>query len=200
MKYFESLPKIVINENGSSVVRTNLMARASIIPSIFSNPMVFYNYDIQDNDTPEIIAYKYYGNVYRYWLVLFANQILNPQWDWPLNSGAFNAYLEEKYPNTNIYTQLDHYEKIVSITDGESNITTTEVFTISEEEFNNLTPSNTNYTINGVQSTVSVTKRSVNTYEMEFEKNESKRNIKILNSNYVDQVEVELVKLFKIKK
>jgi hypothetical protein len=200
MKYFETLPKIVETQNNISTVKTNLMARSSVIPTLLSNPAVFYQYDIQDDDTPEIIAFKYYGNVYNYWIVLFTNQILNPQWDWPLKSGVFTDYLNDKYPNIDIYATLDHYEKIITTTDGETNTTTSETFTISFDEYSNLAPTTTTYNIDGVNCTVSITKRPVNLYQMEFELNESKRNIKILNSNYITQVETEFAKLFKNKK
>ena len=200
MKYFETLPKIVVTENNVSSIKTNLMARVSVIPNLLSNPAVFYEYDIQDDDTPEIIAYKYYGSVYQYWLVLFANEIINPQWDWPLKSGAFNDYLNDKYPDIDIYTTLDHYEKIVTTTDGETNNQNTEITTISFSEYQDLTPSSTKYNIDGVTCTVEISKRPVTVYEMEQQKNESKRSIKILNKTYVNQFEAELAKLFKLKK
>ena len=91
MKYFQKLPKVLIrDEKGVSTLYTNIMARASIINDILDNPMLFYKYDIQDGDTPEIVADKYYGNSYRFWLIMFSNRMLDPQWDWPLNSTNFN--------------------------------------------------------------------------------------------------------------
>ena len=75
MKYFETLPKIVQTENFSAQLMTNIMARASVIPSLLTNPLVYYEYDIQDGDTPEIVAQKYYGDSYAYWVVLYTNQI-----------------------------------------------------------------------------------------------------------------------------
>jgi hypothetical protein len=197
MKYFESLPKIISRKDNISTIKTNLMARSSIIPTLLSNPLVFYSYDVQDEDTPEIIAYKYYGNVYRYWIVLFANQIINPQWDWPMRSNVFNDYIEKKYPNIDVYTTLDHYEKIVTTTDNETNTITTDVFTISAQEFNSITPEVINFKTDIIDCSVSTITRAVNVYEMEYEKNESKRNIKILNSDYVPQLEKELQNIFK---
>jgi nucleoid-associated protein YgaU len=98
MQYFNTLPKIIKTDaNRNSVIMTDLMARCSIIPEILNNPMVYYDYDVQDGDTPEIVAYKYYGDSYRYWIVLFANQITDPQWDWPLSSNDFDAYITNKY-------------------------------------------------------------------------------------------------------
>jgi hypothetical protein len=60
MQYFDTLPKIIQTDNvGISRVFTNLLARASIIPDVLKNPLVYYSYDIQEGDTPETIAYKY---------------------------------------------------------------------------------------------------------------------------------------------
>ena len=67
------------------------MARASVIPSVLNNALVYYSYDVQDGDTPEIIAYKYYGDVNRFWIVLYCNQLNDPQWDWPLSSNKFKT-------------------------------------------------------------------------------------------------------------
>ena len=98
MLYFNSMPKILTPDvNGDGILLTNLMTRSELIPSLLNNPMMFYKYDIQDGDTPEIVADKYYGDSYRYWIVLYANQILDPQWNWPLNNQQFDAYLTKKY-------------------------------------------------------------------------------------------------------
>lgn len=197
MKYFNILPKIIVTENGNSTIRTNLLARSSIIPGLFSNPLLFYDYDIQEGDTPEIIAYKYYGDVYRYWLVLFANQIINPQWDWPMTENVFNQYLAKKYPNTDVYITLHHYEKIITTLDNYTNTTTVDTFTISENEYNSFIPETKTYKTNTIDCVVSQTARPVSIYQVENEKNESRRSIKILNSGYVNQIESEIKKLFK---
>ena len=98
MKYFDTLPKFVyLNPiTGHKNIMTNIMARASIMADVLNNPLIYYQYDLQDGDTPEIVAYKYYGDSYRYWLILFANQYLDPQWNWPLNYAEFNAYIQDK--------------------------------------------------------------------------------------------------------
>ena len=58
MKYFDVLPKIVYNNTftNGSVVLTNLMARASLLPSLLDNPVIYYEYDIQEGDTPETLS------------------------------------------------------------------------------------------------------------------------------------------------
>ena len=37
---------------------------------------------MQDSDTPEIIADKYYGNVEYHWVVLLFNNIIDPQFEY----------------------------------------------------------------------------------------------------------------------
>ena len=106
MQYFKTLPKLISTNNGNSILLTNLLVRSSIIQNLLTNSLVFYKYDIQDGDTPEIVAYKYYGDAYRYWIVLFSNQMLDPQWDWPLNSINFQNYIVNKYTTFNPYSTI----------------------------------------------------------------------------------------------
>jgi hypothetical protein len=196
MQYFATLPKIIHTDNtGTSRIFTNLIARASILPSLLKNPMLYYKYDIQEGDTPEIIAHKYYGDTYRYWIVLYANQLLDAQWDWPMSSGVFNKYITEKYPAINPYTTLHHYEKVITTTDSNSSLTTVETVVIDEDTYNMLIESNETYSLPESTVSVATTKKIVNLYDYELNLNESKRNINILNSSYVEQFETEFKKL-----
>lgn len=198
MQYFDNLPKLIYTDkNGTQTIRTNLLARASIIPKILSNSMLYYQYDVQDGDTPEIVAHKYYGDSYRYWIVLFANQMLDPQWDWPLSSNQFNDYLNSKYGNDDIYGTIHHYEKVVTTVDEVSLTTTVNVIQISMQDYYLLETGTTIYTLpNGGQSTVTVEGNIVSVYEYEVGINESKRTISVLNSSYVNQLETEIKKIF----
>lgn len=196
MQYFDTLPKIVQTDNvGISRVFTNLMARASIIPDVLKNPLVYYSYDIQEGDTPETIAYKYYGDSYRYWIVLFANELLDPQWSWPMDSNVFAAYMAEKYPSGNTTTTVHSYEKKLTQTDKDTNTVTINTIDINEEEYNMLVPNTRTYTIANSTVVVQTTKRIVSVYDYENELNESKRKINILNSIYVDQLESQFKSL-----
>jgi len=196
MQYFDTLPKIVQTDNvGIPRVFTNLMARASIIPDVLKNPLVYYSYDIQEGDTPETIAYKYYGDSYRYWIVLFANELLDPQWSWPMDSNVFDAYMEAKYPSGNTTTTVYSYEKKLTQTDNDTNTVTINTIDINQAQYNALVPNTQTYTIANSSVTVQTTKRIVTIYDYENELNESKRKINILNSIYVDQLESQFKSL-----
>jgi len=196
MQYFDTLPKVIKTDlNRNSVVMTDLMARCSIIPEILKNPMVYYDYDVQDGDTPEIVAYKYYGDSYRYWIVLFANQITDPQWDWPLSSNDFDAYITNKYTSFNPYSTIHHYEKNITQYDAVTQITTTKNIIIDQTAYNSLVVSTNTYALPTGNVTVTIAKSTVSYYDYELNLNESKRSIKILNSAYVDQLEKQFTDL-----
>jgi hypothetical protein len=199
MKYFSNLPKILYaNQNGSSVLYTNLMARASIKENLLNNTLLYYTYDIQEGDTPEIIAHKYYGDVYRYWIILLTNQIMDPQWSWPLSGRSFEKYLQEKYGNNDPTDTVHHYEKIITTTDTVTKTKTVNYVTIDEETYDTMANTENGYSLpNGDIVIVQVQKNIVSNYEYEFNLNESRRNIKILNVAYANQLEQELEELMK---
>jgi hypothetical protein len=196
MKYFNTLPKIITsNYNGGVIVLTNLLARANIIPEALKSPLLYYTYDIQEGDTPEIVAHKYYGDSYRYWIVLFANQMIDPQWDWPLSGNNFNKYIVDKYTEFDPYSTIHHYEKIIEQTDINTNTTTTNMVIVDEDAYNLINGSTNTYTLPTGVVSVKTTGRAVDYYTYELELNESKRSIQLLNKNYVNEFESELKRL-----
>jgi len=204
MLYFDTLPKIVtVDNNNNPVIATNLLSRASIIQNLLVNPALFYTYDIQDGDTPEIVASKYYGDPYRYWLVLFSNQILDPQWQWPLSSLQFEAYMEDKYgalaaannQTTVTYTQsiTQEYRKIYTSYDSTTANTTTINYTIDQNTYTNLiTGTQTVSLPSGASCTITIEKTPIDLYTYEVEQNEAKRTINLINSIYAGQFEQQL--------
>lgn len=202
MQYFKTLPKIIYTDkNKVSTLYTNLLARVSFIPEMLNNSLNFYTYSVQDDDTPEIVAHKYYNDVNRFWIVLYCNEIIDPQWDWPLAYTQLNKIVENKYENPNA---IHHYEKVITKTSrgSENDQTVVEKYVISGEEFLHLlyenpfgiAPTSTFELPTGFVD-ISVQPVAVSNYDYEFEQNENKRNIKLLNKVYADQLESEFTKL-----
>lgn len=195
MQYFDTLPKIIKTDtNGNSSLMVNLIARCSVIPDILNNPLVYYSYDIQEGDTPEIIAYKYYGDSYRYWIVLYVNQILDPQWQWPMQSSVLESYITDKY-NFNAKATIHHYEKIITKFDSRTSTTTIDNYIIDQQSYNTLQTGVFERSMATGQFTITTSRRTVSYYEYETDLNESYRNIKLLNSIYVGELEKQFKKL-----
>ena len=220
-KYFRHFPKTFYTPSDDSPGLdsvTNIISRFTIEPTLLENTNLFYPYDVQDTDTPEIIADKIYGNSERHWIVLAVNQIVDPQWDWPLNQDTFIKYVNDKYTanadtennETGIQWALDEsnihaYFKTVTrtITAGASNREsrsrnqTIEKLEIDANTYASVGITTNSYTLNdGNIVTEEVTKSTESYYTYEFNENEEKRSIKILKGDFVLELEKEFKGVF----
>jgi hypothetical protein len=203
-KYFNYFPKaLYTNDNESGVVVTNITARFAFEKSYRDNSAVYYEYDIQDSDTPEIIAYKMYGNSERHWIVLMMNEIVDPQYDWPLDQRTIINYINDKYSanasagQTGISwaQQNTHsYYKIETRTTNSTNTSIEKKIEIDSNTYTSLIESIDNLTLkDGNTITIKVTKETQSYYDYEIELNESKRTIKLIKPEFVDKLENELI-------
>jgi len=204
MKFFRSFPKIIDN-NGKYV--TNLLVRTDIIPTLMSNPALFYKYDMQDGDTPEIISNKYYNDPYRYWLFLYGNNIMDPQWDLALSDVNLNLYINSKYAgiatanNQSIIqyvnTTIHGYYKTISTYDSSTQTTSTNDYRLDHDTYINTSEYEQRSTTLEDGSTVNTTITTYKQTVIEYEEllNERKRSVNILDSIYAKDMEIQLTSL-----
>lgn len=122
--YFGRFPKLdyAIDANSLNTENvTNIFRRYGILRQILSNASSYVLYEVEDGETPEIVAEKAYKDAGAGWIVLYANQIIDPQFDWPLSDDNFKKYIINKYGSiANAQTTVHHYEKVIETTvDGE---------------------------------------------------------------------------------
>ena len=203
-KYFNYFPKaLYTSDTETGVVVTNITARFAFEKSYRENSAVYYEYDIQDSDTPEIIAYKMYGNSERHWIVLMMNEIVDPQYDWPLDQRTIISYINDNYSanasagQTGISwaQQNTHsYYKIETRTTNSTNTSIEKKIEIDSNTYASLIESIDNLTLkDGNTITIKVTKETQSYYDYEIELNESKRTIKLIKPEFVDKLENELI-------
>jgi len=222
MKYFENFPKTLYTFNKNSInvnSVTNILARNTFLRDIAENVDLSYEYIIKDEDTPDIIAHKAYGDPYRSWIVLLFNNIFNPNYDWPLKNSAFESYIINKYSISieQSKTRIHHYQKETTTTATNEGIvlnSTTNVSRISENSVNlrtnnllrqtlptqadtSLVISTEILTFDNYILTVVTQHKAVSVYTYEFEENEKKRRIRILDPQYVARIETEFRDLMK---
>jgi hypothetical protein len=195
MQYFDTLPKIIYTQSGVSNIYTNLLARVSIVPEFLKSPALYYKYSIQDSDTPEIIAHKYYGDSYRYWILLFTNELLDPQWDWPLTGAEFEKYIEKKYTDVNPHNVVHHYEKTITQYNQLYLTTTENTVVIDDEDYQMVDDQYYVRYVGDEAIEFTIKKTAVSLYDHEYRLNEAKRQINLLNSSYVDLMEKQLKSL-----
>lgn len=208
MRYFEYLPKdfYKLTNKPTLDVVTNITSRVAFNDSLKTNSSSFYEYIVSDGETPEIIADKIYNNSNRHWIVLLMNNIINPQFDWPLDEKSLNRYIEIKYvelangqPVLNwTKTNVKSYFRTEKRINVSSKSTKIEVIEVDESSYSNLVPSQTLVTTqDGQNINIIVDKETLTYYTYETVINQEKRKIKLLKPEFVELVEEEIKGIYR---
>jgi hypothetical protein len=175
-----------------------------MISAVLTDSLVYYKYQMQDGDTLENIAFKMYGDPLRHWIIIFANTIIDPYFDLPLNADNIANNIILKYGSVaNAQSQLDHIvqnETVITTINGSSN-TMVYSTTITDEPYtynfttNKLVPRTlptlgfpelvvSSFTVtapDGSVVTTTTTLNAVSAYDNEVNINESKREIILID-------------------
>lgn len=92
-------------------------------------------YKIKDYDTPENICIRLYNDSSLSWILLYLNDIIDPFYDWPLNTDELRKYMVNKYGEENL-NKVHHYifdGNIVNQMEGATPISNEE-YEISEND------------------------------------------------------------------
>ena len=181
--YFSYFPTVKhdLKQDGSVVTVTNILKRFKIHDDVREQTEVFYPYQLQDGDRPDVVAEKYYGNANYAWLVLFSNNIVDPVKEWPLYGTDFRNYLVTKYgsiesANTTVKKRYKVLSAAFRKIDG--TVIPKRRLEIDETTFNTLSEAD---------------KEFQTAYEYEVEVNDDKRKIHLIDVAYLsiitDQVE-----------
>jgi len=178
MAYFEKFPKILydIDNTKNYKLVTDILRRVKVREAIKDNAVLFDKYDVDSGDSPETVAYKIYGSVRYYYVILLLNNIKDRYYDWPLSYQAFESYVKDKYANPN---GIHHYEITQSSGTSTSN---------GPDDYDYLIE------VNSTQpGAVAVTN-----YEYEQRLQDKKRQIKLLKPGFLKAFETEFEKLVRV--
>ena len=165
-RYFEQFPLMLydIKANGYYKLVPDIFRRIKTRDKIKNNITILDVYDVEDGEKPEHVAYKVYGDTNYFWVVCMINNIENVYYDWPLSNMQFESFLKDKYVNVDA---VHHYEKIQSsgpqIGDG-------------PDDYSHMLECNSTDAGAG----------AVTNYEYERRKQDSKRQIRIVDPQYLD--------------
>jgi len=108
--YFKNFPSFIydfdIGGKDTALLVKDITRNVRFRQDILSNVTVYDEYDILDNETPEQIAEKLYGNPEYYWIIMLANDRYDYINDFPLTQYVLEQYINDKY--TNPYA-IHHY-------------------------------------------------------------------------------------------
>ena len=161
--YFDLFPTIEYDVTGDGTKTTikDLLLRVKVRDYVKNNRSWFAKYIVEQDETPEMVAFKIYGQAQYHWVVLLFNQITNPYYDWPLKQRDFYTFINNKYANP---SAVHHYE-------------------ISQESGNTKVKIKVESTVAGAAEVTNLE------YEEAIQK--TKREIRILKPSYLGQFRTE---------
>jgi hypothetical protein len=169
--YFKEFPvvKYAFNIAGTPTLLAvrDIALNVRVQREVLSNVLLFDTYDIQDGDTPERVADRIYGNPNLNWVLMLCNEKFDYTTDFPLSQDTLLEYVKQKYGAENVDAQHELFGKL--------HFKSPEGYTVDAD-----------YPL----------AEPVSNYEWEFEQNETKRSIKIINPQLIDKVVLEIQTIF----
>lgn len=205
--YLDLFPKVLYKQStdkyGSYDTVTDLTFRLAIIKDVLVNFSAYYTYTVKDGETPEILADRFYGNPQAHWIILYANNIYDPQYDWPLGYEAFNKYIIGKYGSIETaQITWHHYEKVIVRENLTDNVTTETRFIINDAgltatdlPYDTYASLETGYSatniVGGKTVIETVSRDRISNYDWEEQQNEAKRFIKVIKKEFYPLINKE---------
>lgn len=208
MAFFDLFPRVAYDIEGQRLTKyesvTNIFFRLRVIREVLTNISAYYEHTIADSETPEILAEKIYRDAGAYWIILMANDIVDPQYDWPLDDRSFRKYMIDKYGSIQTAkTTYHHYEKVVERTESFSGLTTETRFIVNQANVSSVTvtvPFDSYASLPETQfvetfnmpnnrTVTQITRRDrISNWDYEKDLNEKKRLIKVIKPEYYSQI------------
>ena len=172
----------------------NLFKKGYLKEDIFQDLTLFTKYQVQGNERPDNVAYKIYNDPSLDWIVLLSNNIINIQTEWPMPQYELDRYLLDKYGSYEKLNETHHYETI-EITNSSGVKIVEEGLTVDSD----FSVTFYDWMIDSLETKSGIT-NPVTNYEYEMKKEDEKRNIFLLKSDYVHVVKDDLTSIMRYKK
>tara|TARA_Y100000593_G_scaffold83448_1_gene157256 strand:+ start:8819 stop:9403 length:585 start_codon:yes stop_codon:yes gene_type:complete len=117
-EYFSNFPKILYDIDGTNSTAPefstaiNLLIRNKLREVVKGDISIYYPYVIPEEiRRPDVLSQNVYGDVSFTWTIFLVNNILDPLWQWPMDSRVFESYITRKYGSVGAAkTTVHHYE------------------------------------------------------------------------------------------
>tara|TARA_Y100000310_G_scaffold289171_1_gene315380 strand:+ start:3622 stop:4143 length:522 start_codon:yes stop_codon:yes gene_type:complete len=112
MLYFNKFPTVLYDPHGSgsSKLATNILKRVRVRANMAKEFSLLDPYDVQDGETPEILADRHHGSPYYHWVIMLMNNVKDPEHDWPKSTRQMQLYMQGRYGSQSNQNAVHHYE------------------------------------------------------------------------------------------
>ena len=169
MSYFNNFSTLMYDPkgDGSAKLAINILKRVRVRAHMKKEIIMLDKYDVQENETPEIVADRHHGSPYYHWVVMILNDISDVNHDWVKSTRQLQKYIQIKYTEAQL-DEVHHYE--IAQSSGDTTIK-----------------------IQVPQGTSGAT--PITNYEYETALNEEKRRIDLLRNDYLGYFTEEFANL-----
>ena len=181
--YFSNFPTTQFG----TVDLLDITRKARLDKLVKENALAYMNYTVEEGERPEDVAFYYYDDPSYAWLVLLANDIIDPYTHWPKDMRTFEEYLKVQYEEKSGTTGDAVIEGTKNATIG-SNIEYYQSRQDPEVQINRASYVNLYNDTNDAQLEF----YPVRTYDYEFELNEKRREIVLVNKSLLPQIKDQL--------
>lgn len=92
-RYFDKFQ--IISYSNTAVV--NITQRTAVLNSIYNNPNLYYLYELDQYERPDLLAEDYYQDPYSSWILYLSNRVIDPYYDWNVDQETFMSFIIKKY-------------------------------------------------------------------------------------------------------
>lgn len=166
---------------------SNLLAKIAVVRGVMQKYTVFYPYTIHDGERPDTIAHDYYGDADYAWLVLMANDIIDPYYGWPMTDKQFHEYLYKRYNAVyELRSVICHYSY-------------TGIGGQTQAEIERINYKMSVDTFNSMDAEEKSGWTPVYLYDYEYQQNQDRREIKLISNRYLSQIQQEVTALLEYR-
>ena len=101
--YFKNFPSLRYPSSGQLEEIQDVLLRVGFSSRVKTTAETFVLYNIQEGMTPERIAEEVYGDQQYFWVVLLFNDLMDPQYRFPLRSRSLDDFIAKKYPSKTLF-------------------------------------------------------------------------------------------------
>ena len=187
-KYFQHFPYILYNDE----VVTDITRRSSVLKKLEGNPYLFLPYTVTEGDTIETIADDYYGDPGLSWLIVMANNIIDPIADFFKDYQTFNEFVIQKY-SKQAEKSLDRALKKYEILEWTQDNSRTDNIIYYRSIYNpDVLLSKETFLNNDTTKNFYTDFQPLRFFQYETEENDKLRTIQLISSQYTGQVIQEM--------
>ena len=114
--YFRSIPDIQYDTkpvnypftSSDFIVAKNFFRRFQLNPDVFDFALLYDQTTVEDGERLDQVAYRMHGKAEYDWIIVLVNNLIDPQFNWPMSDHVLRTYAEEKYDDP--YSEILYYE------------------------------------------------------------------------------------------